>query len=224
MTHHDPRPVQSRNRSDGARRLTLLLVLAAAPVLAALAVGIVGLLHGAPATDSFPTSATTPHPPIPHPLLTGVPACPRSGIGRLAGLVFDWDTATSSRQAIVRRVARAADPAGIETPGLLTDLDNYLPSDDAWTILAGYRARQTLTDLHSRVPQSWPAITAADQDRLPAGIAAFTIDGTRRRTGNVDGERSAFIDEVAFTMIVSCPSGDGGWRLLRLSRLGVPLP
>ena len=224
MTHHEPRIAQPRNRADGTRRHTLLRVLAAAPVLAALAGGCAGLLLGAPAGNPIRTAVATLQPPVPNPRPTGDQVCPRSGVGRLAGLLFDWDTATSSRQDQIRRIARAADPAGIETPGLLADLDGYLPSEDAWTVLAGYRTRQTLTRIHSDVPRTWPAITAADHVRLPAGIAAYTIDGIRHRVGTVDDARSAFTDRVSFTMIVTCPPDDSRWRLLRLSRLGEPLP
>jgi hypothetical protein len=224
MTHHHPDGAQPRQQAGGTRRRRLLFALTATPVLVALVVGGVGLLHGAPAPEPAPRAVVTREPRVPTPRSTTDPGCPSDGIGRLAGLLFDWDTTTSSRQDVVRRIAERADPTGTETPGLLTDLDGYLPTEDAWPVLAGYRTRQALTDIRSRTPDSWPAITATDHAHLPTGVAAFTIDGSRHRAGTIGGARTVFTDRVSFTMIVTCPTDGGGWRLLRLSRLGEPLP
>ena len=62
---------------------------------------------------------------------------------QVTGALFEWDTATLiSRADHVEQLIAVADPTGEATPGLVSDLDNYLPTPDAWTELAKYETRQ----------------------------------------------------------------------------------
>lgn len=200
------------------------LVVLAATATAAIAVATVGAIVGAPQHQQhLPSSpASTAHSTA-RPTRSASLACSTRSAHALAARAFDWDSGSQSRQDVIRRVVAVADPSGVETPGLLADLDDYLPDADVWRQLAVYRTRQTLTGIKLTVPRSWATTVHA---RLGAGTAAFTVLATRTRSGVVSSRRVTSSDRVEFTMFLRCPpSRSGGeYRLLRLSQLGHPLP
>jgi len=141
----------------------------------------------------------------------------------VAAALFTWDTFTTLTPADVRAVLlAAADPSGIETPGLIDDLDHYLPSATTWRDLAAYRTRQWLSIQQVAVPDQWPQAVAAGH--LRDGLIAYTIAGTRHRAGVWFDRPVTSEHPVAFTVFLSCPPASEHCALLRLSQLNNPLP
>lgn len=137
-----------------------------------------------------------------------------------------WDTASGFDPLDYMSVTLdAADPSGTEQAGLAADLAGYLPSHDAWRELRHYGTRQSLTIDEIQVPESWEtAVEQARPGQLAAGTVAYTIDGTRHRTGVWNGEVVFTDTPVAFTVFVVCAPTYTTCHLLRLSALDNPLP
>lgn len=203
------------------RSTRLALALVATAATAALTGAMVWMFIG-PWSHQHPHGASTPEPTV---ASVRAPTCSAQSVRSLLGPVFDWDSGIQSRQDVIRRVVAVADPSGIETPGLLADLDDYLPDQDIWRQLSRYQTRQTLTGIRLTVPRSWGSISRL-RERLGAGTAAFTVRATRIRSGVVAGRRAAVSSQIVLTMFVRCPASaiPSGYRLLRLSQLGHPLP
>ena len=142
----------------------------------------------------------------------------------VAHAIFDWDTsALAPRTAYLERIATVADPTGDSSPGLISDVDGYLPPEKIWVDLREYETRQWIDIKTVTVPSKWG--TALDQagSALPPGTIAYTITGVRHRDGVWDGEPVASQHDVAFTVFMTCAPTYEQCRLLRLSLLDEPL-
>ncbi len=108
-------------------------------------------------------------------------------------------------------------------PALVSDLDNYLPTQDAWVELAQYETRQWLSIDSVTTPSKWGEAETQAGDELLPGTTAFTIHGTRHRSGIWEREPVASGHEVAFTVFIVCGPLYPECHLLRLSMLDKPL-
>lgn len=142
----------------------------------------------------------------------------------VAEALFAWDTATmTGRTDHAERLVAVADPTGESTPGLVADLDNYLPNQAAWTQLAGYETRQWLVVESVTTPTLWAEAEAQAGDELLPGTTAYTIHGTRHRAGVWEGSPVTSQHDVAFTVFIVCGPSYPECHLLRLSMLDKPL-
>lgn len=149
---------------------------------------------------------------------------PETFARQVAGALFEWNTATLiSRPDHVEQLVAVADPTGEATPGLVSDLDNYLPTPDAWTELAKYETRQRIAIDSVTTPSQWAEAEAQAGDALLPGTTGLTIRGTRHRTGVWEGEPVASEHDVSFTVFIVCGPSYPNCHLLRLSMLDKPL-
>lgn len=219
------------------RRLRLIISLVAAGLvlLAFVAVGVYGLITGparpgsaptgsaspsatSPTTGSSPAPSTQALPPLP------TTSDPATFARAVAEALFDWDTFTTLAPEDHRAVLlAAADPSGEETPGLISDLDNYLPSGATWRSLQEYRTAQTLTIDRLWVPDQWGEAVQAANGQIADGLTAYTVEGTRHRSGVWFDKPVTSEHPVSFTMFLSCPPATKQCVLLRLSQLDNPL-
>ena len=138
--------------------------------------------------------------------------------------IFEWDTATLiTRTDHVEQLVTVGDPTGESTPGLVTDLDNYLPTPDAWQELAKYETRQWLTVEAVSTPTKWAEAEAQAGASLLPGTTAFTINGVRHRTGVWEDAPVASEHHVSFTVFIVCGPSYPECHLLRLSLPDRPL-
>jgi hypothetical protein len=222
-------------RSQGSKtRLIMLLSAAGLVALAFIGVGIYGLVTG-PRTGSEHAAAPRTLVPSATPSAGGtmtsssLPPLPKTTdperfARAVATSLFTWDTtAPFDPQAHIDVILKAADPSGEETPGLINDLDYYLPSTDTWRTLAQYQTAQTLTIDTIRVPAQWYQAVAEAHGRLADGLTAYTVHGTRHRTGVWFNKPVSSANPVSFTMFLSCPPATSTCRILRLSQLNNPL-
>lgn len=220
----DPDPAHRRRR--------LIITLSAIGVVLALftGVGVYGLIIGTPAApgprvetgrpgqvaDTPGTQATLP--PLPR---TTDPGRFATAVARA---LFTWDTFTASTpQEHEETLLEAADPTGLEVPGLVSDLGGYLPSQATWTQLQAYRTRQWLQIDRVFVPEQWHQAQAASGSTLPKGTVAYTIEGVRHRAGIWAGKPVTSAHPVSFTLFLACPPAADRCVLLRLSILDKPL-
>lgn len=228
--------------SDPRSRHRLIALAAALVVIVVLAgVGVYGLLTGPPASDRDPDHdggtrpgpvVTTPGGPAP----TGTPSLPalpeveasddpETFTRNVAEALFAWDTGSGLMPLDYTSVVLAVgDPSGAEQAGLASDVAAYLPSRDAWLELRQYATAQHLTIEHAFVPEAWD--TAAEQaqpGQLAEGTIAYTIEGTRHRTGTWNDEQVTSEHAVAFTVFIVCGPTYDTCHLLRLSQLDNPL-
>lgn len=180
----------------------------------------------APPAEASPEPATSPTAPADDGTLPELPpvADPKQFAEVVAHAIFDWDTSSlAPRAAYLERIATVADPTGESSPGLISDVDAYLPSEKIWVELRKYETRQWIDVEKVTVPSEWD--TALDQagDALPPGTTAFTITGVRHRDGVWDGDPVASQHDVAFTVFMTCAPTYDKCRLLRLSLLDEPL-
>lgn len=221
---------------DQRRRRRLIITLTATGlVLAILAgIGIYGLVTGprrSPTSDPTPTatspassSPSTPTTPSntlrPLPVTTNPEAYARA----VALALFDWNTySLRTRDDHRQLLLDGADPSGREAPGLVQDLDGYLPSQETWRQLQEYRTAQHLEITQIVVPDAWAEALVVGGDVIAEGTVAYTIDGIRHRTGVWLGEPVSSEHAVAFTVFIACPPAFEQCRLLRLSVLDTPL-
>ena len=142
----------------------------------------------------------------------------------VAEALFEWDTTTLfTRTDHVEQLVGVADPTGESTPGLVSDLDNYLPAHAAWIELARYATRQWLSIDSVTTPRKWAEAEAQAGDDLLPGTTALTIRGTRHRSGVWEGSPVASEHDVAFTIFAVCGPSYPKCHLLRLSMLDKPL-
>lgn len=149
---------------------------------------------------------------------------PTQFVRDVAVAIFAWDTRTASwPEELIEPFLKVADPTGESSPGLVSDLASYLPTQAAWVDLRRYKTRQRLDVAAVITPKLWAtAIEQADGELAP-GTAAFTVEGTRHRSGMWEGRRVASEHDVAFTVFVVCAPTYPTCHLLRLSRLDDPL-
>lgn len=139
--------------------------------------------------------------------------------------VFAWDTRDGYMpRDYIEALVDAGDPESDELNGLAQDLARYLPSTEAWTQLQEYETRQRLDIGRIWVPERWnDVLEQAREGTILPGTLAYTIEGTRHRSGAWDGERSTIEHPVSFTVFVVCAPSYAECRLLRLSGLDTPL-
>lgn len=143
---------------------------------------------------------------------------------QVAEALFTLDTATLlTRADHIEQLVEIADPTGESTPGLVSDLDGYLPRQDAWVELAKYQTRQWLVIESVTTPSTWAEAQAQAGEALLPGTTARTIHGTRHRAGTWEGRDVQSEHAVAFTVFAVCGPTYPDCRLLRLSMLDKPL-
>ncbi|HMR12115.1 MAG TPA: hypothetical protein PKE42_00125 [Arachnia sp.] len=231
-------PLVSSDARSRRRLIALVTVLVAIVVLAG--VGVYGLLTGPPASDRDPDhdggtrpgpAVTTPGDPAP----TGTPSLPdlpeveasddpETFARNVAEALFAWDSASGLMPLDYTSVVLAVgDPSGAEQAGLASDVAAYLPSRDAWLELRQYATAQHLTIEHAYVPEAWDtAVEQAQPGQLAEGTIAYTIEGTRHRTGVWNDEQVTSEHAVAFTVFIVCAPTYDTCHLLRLSQLDNP--
>ncbi len=218
---------------EGLPRRRLIVIGSSIALLLIAFVTYAVLVHrGAASTgdnvDTKPSTATTTAGED-QPTLVDLPALHPSNDSatfarQIAEALFGWDTATLiSRTDRVQQLVAVADPTGESTPGLVSDLDNYLPTQDAWVELAQYETRQWLSIDSVATPSMWAEAETQAGDELLPGTTAFTIHGTRHRSGIWEGEPVTSAHEVAFTVFIVCGPSYPECHLLRLSMLDKPL-
>lgn len=149
---------------------------------------------------------------------------PETFARQVAEALFSWDTATLiTRTDHVEQLVAVADPTGESTPGLVSDLDNYLPTQDSWVELTKYETRQWLSIEAVATPSKWAEAQAQAGDELLPGTTALTIHGARHRSGVWEGEPVTSEHDVAFTIFIVCGPSYPECHLLRLSILDKPL-
>lgn len=143
----------------------------------------------------------------------------------VAQVLFAWDTTESTPlNEYTGRLLAVADPSGEESAGLATDLTTYLPSPESWDDLRTYQTRQWIDITSYEVPDDWNSAqdNAKSLDVAP-GTTAYTITGLRRRSGIWQDETAKTVDEVTFTVFMTCEPTYDTCRLLRISQLNNPL-
>ena len=142
----------------------------------------------------------------------------------VADALFEWNTATLiDRADHIERLVAVGDPTGESSPGLVSDLDNYLPIQEAWVELAEYKTAQWLSIESVVTPTLWAEAETQAGDELLPGTTAFTIHGIRHRSGLWENEPVTSEHEVAFTVFIVCAPSYDECHLLRLSMLDKPL-
>lgn len=204
--------------------------LLAGALLALALIGVAVGLHLSTNEDTTePGPLTTPTParerPAPSPTAdpqTAESAQERQALGfarHVADLLFTWDTATDGRDRVVQQILSVADPTGVETPGLVTDLEAYLPAERWWGQLRQYRTAQWFDIDDAAVPRAWTQAQAhGETDGLAPGTTAVTVSGTLHRAGYVAGELETVESPLVLTMFVACP--DQTCAVLRLGDPG----
>lgn len=138
--------------------------------------------------------------------------------------LFTWDTTATEPGEVRGRLLDVADPTGEESPGLLADLDDYLPDTATWAQLAQYSTRQRIEVTNAEVPASWTAaMTATPTPDVAPGTTAVTVTGVRHRAGIWEGDDVTSRHGVAFTVFVVCAPTYPECHLLRLSEHDNPL-
>lgn len=229
--------------SDARSRRRVVALISALVVIVVLAgVGVYGLLAGPPTSEQDPDNndtgtapgpvVTTPGEPTPTgtpslPVLPEVEASddPQTFARNVAEALFAWDTASGLMPLDYSSVVLAVgDPSGAEQAGLASDVAAYLPSRDAWLELRQYATAQHLTIEDAFVPEEWDtAVEQAQPGQLAPGTVAYTIEGTRHRTGLWNDEQVTSEHAVAFTVFIVCGPTYDTCHLLRLSQLDNPL-
>lgn len=143
----------------------------------------------------------------------------------VAHVLFAWDTNESTPlNDYTGRLLAVADPSGKESAGLATDLTTYLPSPESWEDLKTYDTRQWIDISSYEIPGDWNRTQDSSQGpNIAAGTTAYTIIGLRRRSGIWQGKTAKTVDEVSFTIFMTCKPTYDACRLLRLSQLNNPL-
>lgn len=224
MPRTDPDPAHRRRR--------LIITLSALGLVLAIlvGVGIYGLIIGEP-TRPAPTAPTEDGPPVTDPTAPAgrVPPLPKTTdpeefATAVAHALFTWDTFTLLTPRDHRDVLlEVADPSGYETPGLVTDLNGYLPDQNTWTRLQEYRTGQWLDITRIYVPEQWAEAEAVGGDAILEGTIAYTVEGVRHREGVWYDDPVTSQHDVAFTIFVACQPAFDQCALLRLSILDQPL-
>lgn len=222
----------------GSRRRRLIAVAVALVAVVVLAgIGIYGLITGPTTTDQHTGGGEVirprPMPAAPDGRLPAMPRLPTVAASgdpetfarNVAETLFGWDTATGFMPLDYTSVILAVgDPSGEEQAGLAADVAAYLPNRTAWIELRKYSTAQHLTIDTLFVPEAWDvAVEQAHPGQLAPGTIAYTIEGTRHRTGLWNGEDVTSKHPVAFTMFIVCAPTYETCHLLRLSQLDSPL-
>lgn len=218
---------------DALRRRRLIVLSVGVALVSIAVIGYALLLNRSASTTSGPASR---HPDRPTPEATklhspaaGLPALPPTSepeaFARLVSqALFGWDTTRMmSRTDHIEQLIAVADPTGESTPGLVSDLDNYLPTPGAWLELAQYETAQWLSIESVTTPSKWAEAQSQAGDELLPGTTALTIRGTRHRSGVWETAPVTSAHDVAFTVFIVCGPSYPRCHLLRLSMLDKPL-
>ncbi|MFX4273329.1 hypothetical protein ACQR35_12080 [Pseudarthrobacter sp. J1738] len=218
----------------GFKRRLVATIAAGVVFLILAGVGIYGLITGPRDTTTSEPSASEPattSPSTPKPTaMPRLPAVPRSAdpetfARNVAEALFTWDTGSGFMPLDYTSVILdVGDPSGEEQAGLASDVAAYLPTRDSWIELRKYVTAQTLTIDSIYVPESWEtAVAQAQPGQLADGTIAYTIEGTRHRSGEWNGAPATSEHAVAFTVFIVCAPTYDTCHLLRLSQLDNPL-
>lgn len=216
------------------RRLLIAAIAGGLALLLLIGIGIYRLLRGpAPAIDQPHSGpSTSSEHPVPTPEVSGGPmpvratSDPETFAREVAASLFTWDTEYGPAD-YAQVLVDAAE--GEEAAALASDVRGYLPTPAAWAQLRQYQTRQWLVIDTAIVPEAWETAQIQDTSgQIPLGAVAYTITGTRYRTGTWDTEPVEASRPVAFTLFIACtpPAPEfrtGPCRLLRLSQLDNPL-
>ncbi|MGO3151926.1 MAG: hypothetical protein ACTIJJ_04785 [Galactobacter sp.] len=223
------------------RRTVLIAAIAGGLILLLLiGVGVYGLIRGPqttePAEPARPDGPTATSPAL-------IPAEPEPVIAlgepeefavAVAEALFTWDTASGYEPADYAQML-ADFAADTEADAAASDVRSYLPTPEAWAQLRTHQTRQWLTIDTIEIPAVWDtAVVQAAPGQIPDGAVAYTIIGTRNRTGYWGTDPVTTTHPVAFTVFLTCtperasapslaePITDT-CLLLRLSQLNNPL-
>ena len=231
-------------RNTQRRPKRLILVITIVIVLFIAGVGLYGLIKGPDRHKSMQTTKTATRPPrkgptaappdatdppstpraVPRPPAVAESTDPEQFARAAAGALFDWDTTIGYQPAdIAQAVVAVGDPTGVET-GLASDVRTYVPTNYDWADLRTYQTKQWLTITRAYVPHEWAiALDQAKPGQLRPGTVAYTITGTRHRSGTWLTQPVSSEHLVAFTMIITCKPTFPTCRLLRIGKLNSPL-
>lgn len=224
------------SESSSSRRLLIMVAIGGIVLVTLIGVGNYGLIVGPPDQDRHdgPTTTTpadtSPDPqdgPVSWEDLPALPATddPVAYASAVAEALLTWGTMSGLAPVdYARPVIVDADPSGYETPGLVSDVANFVPTDAVWHELRHYSTRQTVTIDSAYVPDSWESIIAsASAGELREGTVAVTVEATRHRAGEWF-ERPATSDHpITFTVFVACQPTFDRCHTLRLSLPDEPL-
>lgn len=223
------------------RRTVLIAAIAGGLILLLLiGIGVYGLIRG-PQTAEPNGVTPTGEPTATSPALVPTEPEPVVAFGgpeefavAVAEALFTWDTASGYEPAdYAQMLADVA--ADTEADAAASDVRSYLPRPEAWAQLRTHQTRQWLTIDTVEIPAAWEdAAAQAAPGQIPEGSVAYTITGTRHRTGYWGTDPVTTTHPVAFTVFLTCtperasapslaePITDT-CLLLRLSQLNNPL-
>lgn len=226
-----------------ARRRRTMLIAAIAGgliLLLLIGIGVYGLIRGPQPTepaDTVPTgspAATSPaRAPAGPERVVAVGGAEEFAVAVTEAL-FTWDTTSGYGPADYAQMI-ADVTATTEADAAASDVRAYLPTPEAWAQLRTHQTRQWPTIDTIEIPAMWAdAVAQAAPGQIPAGTVAYTITGTRHRTGYWPADPVTTTRPVAFTVFLTCtperhaatPPADpisGTCLLLRLSQLDTPL-
>ena len=207
----------------------ILLIMMAAMLVAAIGVGVYGLILAPDNTPESPPSASPPTTTMPPP--AAPPSSPGSSrkdpevfARRAATMLFDWDTATMNPSDVTDKLMALADPTGQESAGLASDIANSLPDQTTWTNLRSKTTTQRLEIDTVTVPGSWADVLGqAKPGQMLPGTLAYTVTGTRHRDGTWGDQSVVYTAPITFTMFIACAPTFPECHLLRLSLPDQPL-
>lgn len=223
------------------RRTMLIAAIAGGLILILLVgVGVYGLIRGPQPTVPEDTAPTN-HPAVTNPVAEPVAPEPVIALGgseefavAVADALFTWDTTSGYGPADYAQML-ADVTTDAEADAAASDVRAYLPTPEAWAQLRTHQTRQWLTIDTIEIPDAWEtAVAQAAPGQIPDGAVAYTISGTRHRTGYWGTEPVATTHPVAFTVFLACtPERSQApapadpiietCALLRLSQLDNPL-
>ncbi|MFV0257473.1 MAG: hypothetical protein ACK5PP_03350 [Acidimicrobiales bacterium] len=221
---------------SSSRRLLVMAVIGGIVLVTLVGVGIYGLIVGPPDHDhhgtptTIPPSESTPGGPSRPVSWEDLPALPNTGdpiryASSVAEALLTWDTMSGLAPIdYARPVIVDADPSGYETPGLVSDVANFVPTDAVWQELRHYSTRQSITIDAAFIPDSWESIVAsAAAGELREGTVAVTVEATRHRAGEWFDRPATSDHAITFTVFVACQPTFDRCHTLRLSLPDQPL-
>ncbi len=217
-----------------SRRLVVTVIASAVLLAGFIGVGVYGLVRGpgtppgarmpisSSATPVAEPSAPSGYPPkLPGLTHTDDPIRYARSVARA---LFTWTTVSGlSPDNYATVITEDADPAGIETSGLVTDVAEFFPTSTQWQELRQYQTSETLSIASASVPAAWAQALASGDGQVRPGTTAITITGTRHRAGVWFGRESRTSDPVSLTVFVACTPTFSRCHVLRLSGLNTPL-
>ena len=224
------------------RRRTMLIaaITGGLILLILIGVGVYGLIRG-PQPDEAVNPVATDIPAATHPADTPSGPEPVVVIGEpeefavaVAQALFTWDTAGGYGPSDYAQML-ADVTADEEADAAATDVRAYLPTAEAWAQLRTHQTRQWITIDTIEIPAVWEeAVAQAAPGQIPDGTTAYTVAGTRHRSGYWGTDPITTTQPVAFTVFLTCtpehttapPAADPVTEpcaLLRLSQLDNPL-